>query len=348
MRWLALICTAVISTSALAQSSVPSFLLPNAWSIGIALAQWMHKDTKKVFYVEVVADGTDLEDARRNAFRMAVERAVGTVVASETHVTNSRIQRDEIITYASGYVDDYQLVATNHSNGRTLVQMRVWVSHNKLANRLLNRSQADGAVEGGKISEQIGSIQYERAQGDRLLGLVMRDYPTRAFDINLRPTRVTLDADRQAVLHVEFDLSWNRHYIDSLATAIRTISQRKDCGNWFGDCRATTIIGGGGAVAGMDDSSAWHLMNQEMISSRPQILIRILDAQNQVRFRQCFGLRELDHSDYAPWRYVDAEPGRIRVNHQRSKMISVPIQVSAADARNLDRVDIQIVRQHKC
>ena len=348
MRIPVMIFCAIMGSSALAQNQAAMLLMPSPWTIGITLAQWLSKDSKKILYVEVTAEGADLEQARQSAFRMAVERAIGTVVASETESTNGRLGRDEIITYASGYVDDYQLVETNQVNGRTQVKMKVWVSHNKLANRLLNQSQTAGTIEGGKIAEQIRSVHHERTQGDRLIGTVLKDFPARSFDVVLRQTRVTMDPDRRPILHVEFDLAWNRHYIDSLAVAIKSINQRNDCGNWFGDCRATTIIGGGGAVAGMDDSSAWHLMHGAMVISRPTILLRVLDTDNQVRFRQCVSVKELDHSDYAVWRYVDVEPGRIRVNHDRRKRITVPLDLSNIDAKNLDKVDIKVVRNSSC
>ena len=89
------------------------------WSLGIHLYQWMSRDQKKVLYVEVMAEGADLEAARQSAFRMAVERAVGVIVSSETEVRDQKIRRDDIITYASGFVSDYKLVDQAQRGGRT-------------------------------------------------------------------------------------------------------------------------------------------------------------------------------------------------------------------------------------
>jgi hypothetical protein len=43
---------------------------------------------------------------------LAVEQALGTLISSETEVNNGRIVRDEIVSYASGYVDRFDIVST--------------------------------------------------------------------------------------------------------------------------------------------------------------------------------------------------------------------------------------------
>lgn len=347
MRSIAFVLLIALAPVTLAQS-IPQWLIPSPWSVGITLAQWLSKENRKIFYVEVTAEGADLEQARQSAFRMAVERAVGTVVSAESESHNARLRRDEIITYASGYVDNYELVQSQTLNNRTQVRMKVWVSHNKLANRLLNESRSAGQVEGGRIAEQIRSLQHERQSGDQLLLSVLKDFPRRSFDVEMLPTRVTVDRDRTPWLAVRFNLKWNKDYVDSLATAIRSINQKNNCGGVFqGDCRAETVIGGGGAVAYMDDQVAWNLFLREMVMSRPKLEVRILDTSGQLRFRQCYGVRELDQSDYSPWRFVDVESGRVRVNHWRNTVVETNLPL-VNDPRNLDRAEVRVVRAQDC
>lgn len=352
MRLVALIVASMLATNAMAQA-IASWLIPSPWSIGITLAQWLSKDSRKILYVEVTAEGADLEQARQSAFRMAVERAVGTVVVSETEVQNLRIRRDEIITYASGYVDNYELVQTQTLEGRTQVRMKVWVSHNKLADRLLNESRAAGQVEGGRISEQIRSLQYERATGDRLLLTVLRDYPQRAFDIQVLPTRVTMDANRSPILHVFLDLSWNQRYLDSLSTAVRRINQKQGCDRWLSPphCdRALVRIQTGGASAWMDDESAWHLFHREMVISRPQVQITVIDPGGRWLFKQCVGVNELDHEQYSPYHYVEIDAGRVLVRSGMKKRLEIPIPVGTypVQPKDMDRVEARVVRNSDC
>ena len=348
MHRIAILLGAVlISTTALAQNW--DILRPSPLTVGITLAQWAVKDQKRVYYVEVVGEGNSAESARQHAFRMAVERAVGTVVASDSEVENSRLRRDEIITYASGYVHDY-LVLDQRESGRGIqVQLRVWVSHSAISSRLLNVSQDAGSVEGGRISEQIQSIQRERQSADQLLSAVLADYPRRAFDIRLEPTRVVITDQRQGELQIPFVIAWNSHYITSLSEIVTRINQKNDCNKWFRQCKGASMITvAGSAVGYFDDTVAYDLMHREMILSKPQIQISIKDQFGAVQFQQCYSAPELDYANYAPWHYVELGGYRAVVNTNTTKRFTIPVDLSRLPTRSLDRVDIAVVRRSGC
>ena len=318
------------------------------WSLGIHLVQWMARDQKKVLYVEVMAEGADLETARQSAFRMSVERAVGVIVSSETEVRNQRIRRDEIITYASGFVSDYKLVDQTQRGNRTWIKMQVWVSHSALRDRLLNESRGSGQIEGGRISEQIQSFQHSRQSGDRLLESVLADYPQRAFDISMKPTQVVVDNDRRMFLIVPFDMTWNGHYVNSLKEAVKTINQRTDCGGWFSLCQNVQAkIQVGDVTSYFDDQVAVLAMQRHMITSQPVLEATFYDATGRAVGRDCWNLPELTQNDYAPRPFVDVGGGQATVwNRRVSAHLAVHLDV--LPVKNLDRVDIRAVRQAQC
>ena len=339
----------ILSTAALGQNQTIELLRPSPWTIGIALGKWMVKDQKKIFYVEVTAQADNLESARESAFRMAVERAVGAVISSETEVVNYQIQRKEIITYASGYVDDYQLVQQQTANNQTQVQMKVWVSHTAISSRLLNVSRDNGSVEGGRISEQIRSVQHERKSADRLLATVLADYPRRAFDIKLESTRVVITGQRQGELQIPFVVSWNSDYINSISEVVTRINQKNDCNKWFRQCKGTSMITVAGQGVGyFDDTMAYDLMHREMILSQPQIQILIRDQFGTVQFQQCYSVPELDYANYASWHYVELGSYRVVVNTNSTKRFTIPVDLAKLPARSLDRVDVAVVRKSGC
>lgn len=336
------------STATLAQTQFIELLRPSPWTIGIVLGKWLVKDQKKIFYVEVTAQANNLESARESAFRMAVERAVGAVISSEIEVQNYRLQRNEIISYASGYVDDYQLVQQQTVDNQTQVQMKVWVSHSALRDRLLNVSKTAGTVEGGRISEQILSIQRERESGDRILATVLADYPQRAFDVLMEPTRVTLDANRRAQLHIPFWLKWNEHYLQSLKTAVTTINQRQGCDTWLAKCRVASKIEVAGVAGYFDDTRAYEMADREMVFSRPQVQITLRDTNNTVKFRQCFSVQELDYSNTAAWHYVEIGGMTATINPARTRRHTAVIDLQTLPKHALDQVEITLIRGNRC
>jgi hypothetical protein len=214
--------TAAVLTMAMTlhvMASTPSWLMPNAWTIGIHLAQWIIKDQKKVYYVEITSQGRDFLEAREQAFRMAVEQAVGSVISTDTRVQLGRLQRDEIIVYSSGFVENYEQVDVRQLGSTVQIKMRVWVSHNRLADRLLSESRTAGVVEGGRISTQIESFQHGRSTADRLLATVLRDFPRRGFDLTVGTTRVIVDQQRRTQLQVPVTVAWNASCVAGPAKA---------------------------------------------------------------------------------------------------------------------------------
>jgi hypothetical protein len=335
-------------------AGTPSWLMPNAWTIGIHLAQWIIKDQKKVYYVEVTSQGRDFLDAREQAFRMAVEQAVGSVISTDTRVQLGRLQRDEIIVYSSGFIENYEQVDVRQQGSMVQIKMRVWVSHNKLANRLLSESRTAGSVEGGRISTQIESFQHERATADRLLSSVLRDFPRRGFDLTVGNTRVIVDQQRQTFLQVPVTVTWSRHYLDSMAEAIRAINQRSDCrepGIFVQPraCDARSRIAVGGAVGYFDDLESWTAINREMVMSRPQILMRLLDTHNQVQYQGCFGIVELDqHLGWVKHPFIDTGGGHVTVSDRLTKTANLLVDINSTNSRGLDRVEAEVVRLQDC
>jgi hypothetical protein len=352
-RLLVAVSTVVVVTAA--QGITIADVLRSPIGTGITVARWIYETaSEKVLYVEVIGEGTTVEQAKQQGFRLAVEHAVGTVVASETEVRTDRIARDEIITYAAGYVDRFEVVEQQRVGNRTLVNMKVWVRPSKIANRLLNRSATAGTVEGGRISTQIQTLQHERTSGDRLLSSVLADYPKRAFRIEMDKTQVIFDANRTGQLEVAFWLSWSPAYLDSVAEALSAINQRSDCGGLFGCRNVTSQIDvvrpgfGSTTQTWFNDKVADQMVRREMIQSQPAIRIAIVDTSGREQFKQCFYAKELDYRDHSAWYYVTQDHDRVAINGKAVKRFNTFIDLSRLPPSNLDQVKIDIVRGSNC
>lgn len=352
-RLLIAVSASVVLTSA--QGVTIADVLRSPLGTGISVARWIYEaSSEKVLYVEVIGEGATVEQARQQGFRLAVEHAVGTVVSSETEVRNDRQVRDEIITYASGYVDRFEVVEQQKVGNRVLVNLKVWVKPSKIANRLLNRSATAGAVEGGRISTQIQTLQHERTSGDRLLNSVLADYPKRAFVIEMDKTRVVFDANRTGQLEVAFYLSWSPVYLESIAEALTAINQRSDCGGLFGCQNVASQIDvvrpgfGSTTQTWFDDTVADQMVRKEMIQSQPTIRIAILDTAGREQFKQCFYAKELDYRDHSAWYYVNQTHNKVAINGRAVKRFNTFIDLSRLPTASLDQVKITIVRGPNC
>lgn len=346
-----LVCLLIPTARAqnLAQSLV-DMLTPSIWSVGITVARWMMKEERRVFYVEVTAQGRTFAEAQDQAMRMAVERAVGAVVSSQATATQGRLSTDDIIVYSAGFVDNHEVVEHQTVGNLAQIRMRIWVSHSRLADRLLGQSRDSGQIEGGRIAGQIATFQTERSSGDRLLLSVLKDFPQHSFKITLEPTRVFVNQQRQTILQVPFMLIWDQNYVNSLAETIRRINQRSDCDGWLSNCAQTitSVVRLPGATGWFDDTVAHDLVHQEMVISRPVLRLKLLDRVGTTKYEQCFGLAELDHSDWTNWNFVSVSGYRIQINAAAHKKSAINIDLSALPVQHLDRAEIDVIRYAHC
>jgi len=348
LRPLCLMLCVTLAQPAWSQS-VLQYLTPSPLTMLLTIGQWIKKDRIEVFYVQVQAHGRDETDAREQAFRLAVNQAVGSLLLSHREVRDDAVKRNEIINYSSGYVHDFKILERQSAPSGMTIKIDVWVRRSGIADRLLNESRDAGRVEGGRISEQIASIQRERQTSDRVVSVVAQDFPQRAFDISLSATRVTMDDRRQARLHVPFSVAWNSVYVRSMAEAVTAINQRPDCLRWLANCYTTGMVHvGRQASAYFDDRVVFDMLHQELVISRPMIRMTVQDPGGAALITRCFGVAELDHSNYAPWYFVDVGPGYVTLNTHSSKRYEITLELGGLPVKNMDRVDVRIVRAAQC
>jgi len=341
-------------------AAVPNWMIPSPISIAITVGQWIQRDRVEVFYVQARARGVNEQDARDQAFRLAVEMAVGSLVTSETQVKDGEVLRHEIVNYSSGYVHDFKILQQRTSRDGVEIVVDVWVRKSTIADRLLNVSQGSDAVPGARIAEQYRSLMQERATGDRLLEQVLRDYPSRAYDINVVTTETRTTVDRNLVFVINAGLRLNHGYLRSLQEAVdatasnRNASQcaRSYCGNGHYvriKYRPDDGFFTQGTDAWFDDSVRSTLMYRHLSDSNPHILVHLHDGFGTTVFRACYEHDHLTITNYSPGRrFVHWDQARTLIDGQLSTKPVLQIRLSAAEITKVRKVDVSIVSQAQC
>jgi hypothetical protein len=353
---MALICA--VSLSAQAQS-VPinaQMFVPTPLGIVITVGRWIMQDNQRIYYIRVRGEGPDSATARQNAFRLAVEQAVGTLILSETQVRDQRIVRDEIITYASGFVDRHTVIDTDHTNGQTRITMDVWVSQSKIANRLLNESVGTGTIDGSRLALQVETLQHEHTSGDRVLETVLRDFPSKAFDVQLDRTQVELGSQRNLKIDIPFTLGWNKTYLDSLFESLRrTGAERVNCWWPTPDCtrrqqQQFTING----VAFNDMVRPAAVVKHMAIDYKPAMELTIVDSHGQTLIRNCqlFLFSNIENMPYhVPNRYffrVNERSAQIDGSYKATGRFAINLGTNTKDLRTAHRINVRVVPEKQC
>jgi hypothetical protein len=348
----ALTCVVCLGTQAQVPAVTTQMLVPSPLGVVLMVGKWIYDSVSRqeVYYIEVAGDGPSAEQARNNGFRLAVEQAIGTLISSETETQNGRIVRDEIISYAAGFVDRFEIINQQTTARGIRVSMRVWVKKSALSDRLLNRTVATGQIDGARASVQLQTLNQERATGDALLQQVLNDFPRRAFDIELRPTDVVRQ-NRSAVIEINFVMTWNRDYLRSLWTALDATSQRTsrpvttitvNSGGWFG---------GFGGTARYDDEVKLQLLANRMLLTSPTVLVTIKGAGKETLFSSCYMYQELDNQEQG-WvtrdRFISFYNSGAHVNGLIKLNGRIPIPVTADVLSRASSIDMDVVLRNQC
>jgi len=351
------VCVLAMSLGTAQAQLVPlttTALVPSPVGIVLTVGKWIYDSVSKeqVYYIEVAGEGRTTEEARTVAFRTAVEQALGSIISSETEVVNGRIQRDETISYASGYVDRYETIAQDKTPAGVQVSLRVWVRKSALSNRLLTRSTKSGEADGARASVQLQTLNQERVTGDQLLQQVLNDFPRRAFDIDFKPTDIVRQ-NRSAQMEVNFVVRWNQDYLRSLWTALEATAYRGgtpvstvgvNSGGWFG---------GFGGQARFDDMQKYQSVVRSLVGTVPAVMITVRGANRDVIHQACYYYQELDHqarysvtterfvelSIYTPTAYVNGA-------YKMKSRVQIPI--NGVVLNQVSAIDIDIVTQRQC
>jgi hypothetical protein len=230
MRWLAAVMVLVAGSAA---AQVPALLVPTPLGTIISVYGYLSKEQKKIYYARVQSQGATQMEARNNGFRLAVEQAIGPLILSESESQNSRLKRDQIITYSAGMVDRFEIQSQTQTDRGWSLVMDVWVTHSDIAGRLLGDSTTSGNLNGDQLGARVQSLLTERNTGDQVVTAVARDYAARAYDIELRPARVEFDAQRQVQITVPFVIDMNYAYAVALYDSMNRTGQAPvRCLNW--------------------------------------------------------------------------------------------------------------------
>jgi hypothetical protein len=273
--------------------------------------------------VDVVGEGSTVEQARVEGFRLAVNTAIGSVVAVQTKSQNQRLVRDEIINYSSGFVDRFEILEQNYVGNRVRLRMRVWVAESKLAQRLLGRSYDSQDVPGAQIQTQIQTIIDEREQGDRLVTAVMQDFPHRAFDVEVKKINVELDAYRRSTVKIPVVVRWNRDFVNAINQALELTK---------------------------NDPVKHAMVYQQAVQSVPVIQISAIDAGGQVISRMCQEFTMSPHNDVylRPTQYM-LQPVRDRVFFNVRYSLEGTLTMPAdQNIGKINQINATIVAQSKC
>ena len=126
----------------------------------LALAQFTGAADEGVIEVTATGIGVDSNAALKNAYKSAVEQAVGSLVDSKTMVENDEIISDKILSHSGGFVERYDMLGEPET-GEGLVTVKIKAQVKRT--RLIGSITAEGMILKESVGDNLNAAVVTKA-----------------------------------------------------------------------------------------------------------------------------------------------------------------------------------------
>jgi hypothetical protein len=170
--------------------------------------------------IQVQGEGSSLEQAIKNAFKVAIDHQVGVILDTERSLRNGKIVHNQILSYSAGYITTYTIIHHIHIRDRNIHQVNVdvTVASSTLKNFLLSSNHNPKSFNIDDIKAQTQSIKKTYKDGMDLLDSTLKFFPNNAFNIETHDFSVIASQHNpnKHYLHIPYSITWNQAYLVAL------------------------------------------------------------------------------------------------------------------------------------
>lgn len=260
--------------------------------LSLLLAEDVYSSKLQTQTVHVTGTGSNAEQAKNDAFRKAIEFSVGAILVNNIEVRNNKLTLDEILSYSSGYVENYKIHNTTYLDNKVSVDMTVTVSSSKIANRMLSASTEGTMIDGGKFAVQKDTFLQSKNNSDAVLNNFFNSYPSKAYEINNVKTSLKTNDVRKITLSVEFDLQWNQNWLNAFREIITLVDsdvppKKSSFIILFNDDPKAFLEKNRWVAGHLEDHQTIDLIIRSFITKEPMIKVELFDNNVSLN-KQCF------------------------------------------------------------
>jgi hypothetical protein len=191
------------------------------------------KNDKQIIPITVTGNGKNIEEAKLNALRSAIEQTYGAFISSETKVLNEELTKDEITSISVGNINSYDLVSeTQLSDGRYSITLIATVSLSKLSQFAQSKGvkvNFDGEQFGIDVKLKLLNEEAEKKSIASLI-TVCNSILSKSLDYSISAQKpIKYDKEYLVALSIECSSNKNiRKFYDLWENTLKCISMTKN------------------------------------------------------------------------------------------------------------------------
>lgn len=306
-------------------------------------------------FVRVTGTGINENAALQAAFAVAVEQETGTLILSERESQNLRLFKNDILSYSSGYVDNFKIISTINNHNSVTVVVDVVVSESKIKSRILGHSKSNKDFDGQKHGAQYNSYLNQRDKSDKLMDQVFENFPDRAFNVSHNSYQIELDSNRNAIVKIPFKFSWNHNFLIAVDEMLRNI---EDVPNFYSDHKGfvIVIIRKPGEFIGtqnryrFNDMSSIKRLNILIENNQPMIRVKMVSRFRTILHESCISPRMFLNSRQDEKFYNIRRNDTTLIGNTDAKgviHVTIPPRLNSM-LNNITAVEMDVVSENKC
>lgn len=235
--------------------------------------------------VRVVGEGSSYEEAKHNGFRNAIQRVAGSVILSQLDIKNYQTNRNSLLLYSSGYVDNYVIIKENVLNKNGLptyhIEMEVHVNKNKISHSILSDVKSLDNFDSNELESITSSIDQRRFDAYKMIDGYFYDYPKYAFDLS-HTYFITYDNRGNPSIKINYAFSWNKNFLASFNDLLKSIQDGKR------GSRGLVSIGRKNVYYFNDITYVHKMIDSITYSNAYQVLVTVYNKEGQKAYKHCF------------------------------------------------------------
>ena len=308
-------------------------------------------------FIRVEGNGSTIELAKENAFREAIQLAVGTIVLSNRTIDLKEIKIDNISTYSAGYIDDFKIINLTKNNNQFTIVLDVLVADSRLYDQVLSRGQTNSDVHGNKIHSTVQTYINQRNQADKIFAQLMHTFPDKAFIVSSKNFTVYMDNYRNTTISIPYQLNWNYDFLVSLNEALDNFKDNNF--NYFQHAPGNITIMAKNPKDFIFGVRTQHkfkdtvfLENLEALftgHNEVRIKLNLLDVHNNIIYSQCHTPKSLTGRKDPFYSLYDHK--RMVIYGNEKENANLDIIMSAKDInliKHISNIELSVVARKKC
>lgn len=174
--------------------------------------------------------GSDSDSALKNAFRAAIEQAVGTMVDAETLAQNDDVISDQVLSYSQGYIQSHKVLGEpKNQGGLVSVKIKAQVKRTPLVEKLKTVSISTHEVEGDNLFAEVTTKIDQRKSGAEMLVKALEGFPENVLEVKLAGKPEYDDRKEEIVISVYHNVNLDKYkeFYQKITKVLNAVAKKR-------------------------------------------------------------------------------------------------------------------------